>query len=248
MKNPLHFGSRRSSRRGFTLVELLVVIGIIALLVSILLPSLNRAREQAKRTVCLSNLRGAGQSITMYAGQNRGWVPVQPGTSNWLWDLPVETRDVMVQYGMARNTFYCASGDHQNEDGLWDFSPTMSVSGYFWLMYRINTATPPAATGPTLINYTTPPGAHQVAYRKRSTDVKDASNAELAADATLSTNGNFSNVIGGWVGVHRSNHLMSRDPTKADGGNILFLDGHAEWRSLSEMVIRAQPGGHDEWF
>ena len=63
-------------RRGFTLVELLIVIAIIGVLVGLVMPTVGRARESARRAACLSNLRQVHQSFLLFAGENGGHVPI----------------------------------------------------------------------------------------------------------------------------------------------------------------------------
>lgn len=72
------------SRNLFTLIELLIVIAIIAILASMLLPALNQARERARSTSCLSNLKQINTLNTMYMDSYNGWM-IQQGTDNVVW-------------------------------------------------------------------------------------------------------------------------------------------------------------------
>jgi prepilin-type N-terminal cleavage/methylation domain-containing protein/prepilin-type processing-associated H-X9-DG protein len=74
---------RTHRRSGFTLVELLVVIGIIAVLIGMLMPAMARAQRQAKILQCQSNMRQVGQSLLMYAQKWKGWI-YPPGLGAWL--------------------------------------------------------------------------------------------------------------------------------------------------------------------
>ena len=137
--------------KGFTLIELLVVIAIIAILMAILIPSLNKVREIANRSVCSNNLRQHLIGLTMYADDHEGKLP--PGATGWLWDMDREiTTQLMKNIGLkpaeneedtiAPDVFYCPSNltHKRSRQRCWDYHhpdgqrATYRITGYFWLL------------------------------------------------------------------------------------------------------------------
>jgi prepilin-type N-terminal cleavage/methylation domain-containing protein/prepilin-type processing-associated H-X9-DG protein len=116
----LHLTARRFDRRGFTLIELLVVIAIIAILAAILFPVFAQAREKARQTSCLSNLRQISTAMMMYAEDHDGlFVPVigRPSRQEKNFFL-MSWMHLLEPYTRSRGVFVCPSSGHTSQDYL----------------------------------------------------------------------------------------------------------------------------------
>ncbi len=255
---------RRGS--GFSMVELLVVIGIIVVLVTILVPLLSYAREASKRASCSSNLRQLYGAFKLYSLDNKDHVPIinMPNDSNknyWMWDQAYGTRDsIVLNYlgggnitvsnlvGPPRHVWFCPSYTEEDVNGIWNFADYMLV-GYVFLNTRyinnlptFDSVTLHSGYPTTLTNH---PGFQScmsvINFPTGWKGPTDPSSVEFGTDAVISSHGsvpqNFGSVQGGFATPHRTSHLVNT--TTPAGGNILFFDGHIDWRQWSAMQLRA---------
>lgn len=145
-------GSRMRARNAFTLIELIVVVGVIVLLAALLVPALNAAREKARSARCLSNLRQIGVGLNLYADQwsdrypyTAGTIPwgsVDPhdGTPGWMEALAPYVRNIRVyrcpsdpdsefSYFLGTRAAYVEAGDRESVDRRAIMFPSAYVLG-----------------------------------------------------------------------------------------------------------------------
>jgi prepilin-type N-terminal cleavage/methylation domain-containing protein len=152
----MHSRRRFAMGAGFTLVELLVVIGIIALLLSILLPTISKAREASKRTVCLSNMRELYNEMRIYGTENKdvcpiGYIEEKAFSYIMNWNNAASSppkpsqMGLLVTSGISKNpkAFYCPS---ETEDMQFTYQPNPSGLATQNLLYKYSANPWPFAT------------------------------------------------------------------------------------------------------
>jgi len=209
-------------RRGavaFTLIELLVVIAIIAILAAILFPVFARARESARRTSCLSNLRQMGMAAHMYAQDNDEYTPCDYYACN---SSTTHRRLVeqMLPYMKNNQILYCPSS---YKVGQWmpDFVPTeankaaCNISYYCFSFDRdVSTVSPPKPSYSTWVCW----GFLRSRVGTATRVLSEASDAECWL---------FSD---GWCKLTRTNYGVNLHESHNASINICYLDGHAKFQ------------------
>jgi prepilin-type N-terminal cleavage/methylation domain-containing protein/prepilin-type processing-associated H-X9-DG protein len=250
----------KNRRSAFTLVELLVVIGIIALLIAILLPALNKARAQANQVACASNLRQMGIAMVMYindTGYYPGcrWQtgsnvqPQSPGGTYAVW--PTRLRRYMGIGGTGtQDVFYCPAEDQSyrwKPDGTALPVAEDSDTGFGYkvgesLLLESNRKFSYGYNDWGAYNVTYPPqrgfggdlwNNHfpNISSELKATVVRHASQVIIIADITATPSSAY------------NLNIDPTDPTQAPGtvhhggSNCLYGDGHVEWHIQKDLIL-----------
>ncbi|MDB5332376.1 MAG: N-terminal cleavage protein [Phycisphaerales bacterium] len=207
----------------FTLVELLVVIGIIALLISILMPALSRAREQAKQVQCMSNMRQLAMAFRMYVDANKGKYP-RPAANvlpeDWIYWSSGRNLDEGKIVPYLNGTHFRADAYRCPSDDA-----VTHASGYYY-SYSVN----------ELICHYQLQGPNLNLETINDSQIRDSSDKILIIDESVDTVDDgcwaWQSTFGSGRNVISNRHDKSKEAaTTVDGGrgNAAFVDCHAAY-------------------
>ncbi len=246
--------SQRVRRQGFTLIELLVVIAIIAILAAILFPVFARAREQARKAACQSNLKQIGLGVAMYVQDFDETFPM----ANMAYTVPADTWPLKTNTGAAITTasWFTVIAPYVKSTQLFTCPTAGSIpfsGSYGWnicgTLYCGSTCTDGIGNG--FGWYPTKPNTPTASFLKVS-QVTEAANTIMIGDpasnsysnnghlffapTTTSTINRIPVLHGGQVGPFTSTSSSTTNPSSmVGGGNYLYADGHVKFHMATQM-------------
>ena len=230
---------KHSIKRGFTLIEILIVLVILALLAALLLPVFSRARESARTASCASNLRQIGQAITLYVQDNNQRFPlaVQPLNCTWV--------DTIYPYAKSTKVFSCPAAQHG--EYVPGCGPAEPLTGgdvaarygfngsYDMVVPFVEVSSVTDADGGTTSNYSVPTKSISLSkYRFPSNTILVLDGSD---DAYLFHN-TYAVINPGVDPIHSVEDLKDGGvlPRHNDGVNLLYVDGHVKWQNLKSLA------------
>ncbi len=222
-------------KKEFTLIELLVVIAIIAILASMLLPALNKAREKSQASKCLGNHKQLGSAMIMYTGDFKGWLPTATvdggvpaywkfqlshymGKGGYTWSQVQSDRKAF-----GKNSAYgCPTfSGVPVANASWETSQPGRYSGLGWNRW--------VSYNPLLT------GTGSDRAQKLTAFKKHASESALIGDVP-DGDVHVSTSQDNYETIDRKDAVPSRVAARhSNGGNYLWADGHGGWKSNAEM-------------
>ncbi len=222
-------------RKAFTLIELLVVIAIIAILAAILFPVFARARENARRTSCLSNLKQIGLGMMQYVQDYDEMYPNAyytdaTGTNFW-WMI-------LQPYTKSSQLFYCPSTPFNGEAD----TPQNGNYGANRAVLPLPGTTPlkMAAIPSTASTYMIMDWGTYQAYRSRT-------NISAASWEYMPGMGSVGGDCGSIPSTRPENIKDCQTGRHFNGINMAYADGHAKWLASSEVRRQALSVGNGDW-